>query len=146
MPAELKEYLKEDVASVSSDEDETPGASALFNLRVVESVKEKEEAPTYRKPSFSISSVNSAGSRSSRSSRSRRSSIKDNNPVDAHLTTDSDWSVDEEEVDKAKNDVFATVATEEGATKEEVEAYLRSAGVGEEDANAMCVVEEAVEE
>ena len=142
MPAELKEYLKEDVASVSSDEDETPGASS----RVVESVKEKEEAPTYRKPSFSISSVNSAGSRSSRSSRSRRSSIKDNNPVDVHLTTDSDWSVDEEEVDKAKNDVFATVATEEGATKEEVEAYLRSAGVGEEDANAMCVVEEAVEE
>ena len=144
MPAELKEYLKEDVASVSSDEDETPGASALFNSRVVESVKEK--APTYRKPSFSISSVNSAGSRSSRSSRSRRSSIKDNNPVDVHLTTDSDWSVDEEEVDKAKNDVFATVATEEGATKEGVEAYLRSAGVGEEDANAMCVVEEAVEE
>ena len=143
MPAELKEYLKEDVASVSSDEDETPGASALFNSRVVESVKEKQEAPTYRKPSFSISSVNSAGSRSS---RSRRSSIKDNNPVDVHLTTDSDWSVDEEEVDKAKNDVFATVANEEGATKEEVEAYLRSAGVGEEDANAMCVVEEAVEE
>ena len=80
MKPESSEGKPQDEVSVDSPTDtsedastgETPHSNAsLFNSRLVESLREKEEAPVYRKPSFSISSVHSSDSHSSKVSRSK---------------------------------------------------------------------------
>lgn len=113
-------------------------------------MKEKDETPVARKPSFSVSSaqsahsvrsghsarstasVGSAGSAGSASSqhRARRSSTKDALAVE----TEEGWS--EEELEKAK-EAFATVTKEETATREEAFAYLRQMEMTEDEANEM---------
>lgn len=110
-------------------------------------MKEKDETPVARKPSFSVSSaqsahsvhsghsarstasVGSAGSASSQH-RARRSSTKDALAVE----TEEGWS--EEELEKAK-EAFATVTKEETATREEAFAYLRQMEMTEDEANEM---------
>ena len=80
MKPESFEGKPQDEVSVDSPTDTSEDASigeahhsnaSLFNSRLVESLREKEEAPVYRKPSVSISSVHSSDSHSSKVSRSK---------------------------------------------------------------------------
>ena len=72
MKPESFEGKPQDEVSVDSPTDTSEDASigeahhsnaSLFNSRLVESLREKEEAPVYRKPSFSIYYVHSSKER-----------------------------------------------------------------------------------
>ena len=71
-----RQEMSDDASSSDSSSDTSIGHkhhsnSSLFNSRLVESIREKDETPVYRKPSFSVSSVHSSDSHSSKVSRSR---------------------------------------------------------------------------